>query len=197
MDLVLNQNQAHVPFFASKTDNKDVHIDFDGGNLSNDAGGLILREIDQEIGLVEDIAANLTDSRDPAKIDHTLEDLLIQRISQIACGYEDANDSDTLRHDPIIKMLAGRAPETGLPLASLPTFSRFENSVDKELMINKSGCSSTALSTPTLICRTLLSQTQTRLMIRFTVPNKRPCSTAIITSIASCRSIFMKESAAT
>ncbi len=132
MDLVLNQNQAHVPFFASKTDNKDVHIDFDGGNLSNDAGGLILREIDQEIGLVEDIAANLTDSRDPAKIDHTLEDLLIQRISQIACGYEDADDSDTLRHDPIIKMLAGRAPETGLPLASQPTFSRFENSVDKE-----------------------------------------------------------------
>ncbi len=131
MNSVSNEKQTHLPFYATKIDAKKVHIDFDGGNLTSDAGALILREIDQEIGLVEAIASELTDSRDAGKIKHTLHDLLSQRITQIACGHEDANDSNTLRNDPIFKMIADRCPENGDALASQPTFSRFENSVDK------------------------------------------------------------------
>src|SRR5205807_4279370 len=61
----------------------------------------------------------------------TSEDLLKQRIFQIAAGYEDANDANTLRHDPIFKLLLDRLPETGAPLASQPTISRFENSISR------------------------------------------------------------------
>ena len=69
----------------------------------------------------------LRDPRDPRRIDFTLHDLLKQRVLPIAAGYEDANDANTLRHDPIFKVLLGRLPESGPPLASQPTISRFEN----------------------------------------------------------------------
>ena len=69
----------------------------------------------------------LPDPRDARYVQHTTEELLRQRIFQIAAGYEDANDSDSLRHDPIVKMVVGRLPETGAPLASQPTMTRFEN----------------------------------------------------------------------
>jgi hypothetical protein len=77
------------------------------------------------------LAAVLADARDARRIHFTPEDLLKQRIFQIAAGYEDANDANTLRHDPIFKLLLDRLPETGAPLASQPTISRFENSVSR------------------------------------------------------------------
>ena len=73
----------------------------------------------------------LRDPRDPRRVDFTLHDLLKQRVLQIAAGYEDANDANTLRHDPIFKLLLGRLPESGSPLASQPTISRFENRVSR------------------------------------------------------------------
>jgi hypothetical protein len=73
----------------------------------------------------------LKDSRDPRRVHFTLHDLLKQRVLQIAAGYEDANDANTLRHDPIFKLLLGRLPDTGAPLASQPTISRFENHVSR------------------------------------------------------------------
>jgi len=127
MNSVSNENQTHLPFCATKIDAKKVHLGFDGGNLTSDAGALILREINQEIGLVEAIASELTDSRDAGKIKHTLHDLLSQRIIQIACGHEDANDSNTLRNDPIFKMITDRCPENGDALASQPTLSGTSN----------------------------------------------------------------------
>src|SRR4029453_10214318 len=69
--------------------------------------------------------------RDPRRVHFTLHDLLKQRVLQIAAGYEDANDANTLRHDPIFKLLLDRLPDTGPPLASQPTLSRFENHVSR------------------------------------------------------------------
>jgi hypothetical protein len=116
---------------AGNVGEKTVLINFNGGFLSSDAGALLLREIEEQIGLIRKMAEVIPDARDADYITHKITDLLIQRVAQIACGYEDANDCDTLRHDPIFKMIAGRYPEFGEALASQPTMSRFENSISR------------------------------------------------------------------
>jgi hypothetical protein len=110
---------------------KAVALDFDGGRLSSDAGVVLLKDLDAQLGLTRNLAAVLSDPRDPRRVNFTLEDLIKQRVFQIAAGYEDANDSNTLRDDPIFKLMLDRLPETGPPLASQPTMSRFENRVSR------------------------------------------------------------------
>jgi hypothetical protein len=78
------------------------------------------------------LAACLEDERQPGKVQHELDELLTQRVMAIACGYEDANDAARLASDPVHKLLVGRDPEKGEDLASQPTLSRFENSVDRK-----------------------------------------------------------------
>ena len=73
------------------------------------------------------LAACLRDRRDPDRIEHTVEEMLRLRMFAIAAGYEDADDCDSLRHDPVFKMAVGRLPESGEPLCSQPTMSRLEN----------------------------------------------------------------------
>ena len=90
---------------------------------------LLLGQLDQQLGLMQALASVLPDRRDPHRTRHSMTDLLRQRLFQIAAGYEDQLDSDTLRNDPILKLLLGRLPETGADLASQPTMSRFENGV--------------------------------------------------------------------
>lgn len=119
------------PLHLAPVETKTVALDFDGGRLSSDAGMLLLKDVDAQLGLTHDLAAVLSDSRDARRVQFTLHDLLQQRVFQITAGYEDANDSNTLRHDPIFKLLLDRLPETGLPLASQPTMSRFENGVSR------------------------------------------------------------------
>jgi hypothetical protein len=116
-----------TPLHLSPLEDKAILIDFDGGRLSSDGGLILLGDPDEQIGLTRALAAVLRDPRDPRRIDFTTHDLLKQRVFQIAAGYEDANDATTLRHDPIFKLLLGRLPESGAPLASQPTISRFEN----------------------------------------------------------------------
>ena len=106
---------------------KKLSLAFDGCRLSSDAGVLLLREVERELGIAERLAACVTDRRDPARIDHTVVEMLKTRMFAIAAGYEDADDCDALRHDPVFKMAVGRAPETGEPLCSQPTMSRLEN----------------------------------------------------------------------
>src|SRR5499426_217823 len=120
-----------TPLHLAPVGDKAVDLDFDGGRLSSDAGLVLLQDPDEQLGLTRALAAVLQDPRDPRRIHFTLHDLLKQRVLQIAAGYEDANDANTLRHDPIFKLLLGRLPDTGAPLASQPTLSRFENSVSR------------------------------------------------------------------
>ena len=101
--------------------NKPVLLDFDGGHLSSDAGLLILREVEQQIGIIQKFAETIHDPRDSRYVKHDVVELLTQRIFQIAAGYEDANDCDALRNDPIIKLCADRLPEADNDLASQPT----------------------------------------------------------------------------
>jgi hypothetical protein len=119
------------PLHLVPVGDKAVLLDFDGGRLSSDAGLVLLQDPDEQLGFTRHLAAVLRDRRDPRRIDFTLHDLLKQRVLQIAAGYEEANDATTLRHDPIFKLLLGRLPESGPPLASQPTISRFANRVSR------------------------------------------------------------------
>ena len=106
---------------------KKVSAAFDGGMLSSDGGVLLLRNVEKQLGLAHRISGCLKDRRDPDLIKHTVEEMLRLRMLAIAAGYEDANDFDRLRYDPIFKMAAGRSPADGEPLCSQPTLSRLEN----------------------------------------------------------------------
>lgn len=125
------QAELATPLHLAPVGDKAVDLAFDGGRLSSDAGLVLLQDPDEQLGLTRALAAVLQDPRDPRRVHFTLHDLLKQRVLQIAAGYEDANDANTLRHDPIFKLLLGRLPDTGAPLASQPTLSRFENHVSR------------------------------------------------------------------
>ena len=94
--------------FASLGSRK-VTAAFDGGAMTSNAGALLLRETDRAIGLSRQAAACFTDGRRQDRIEHSVETLLAQRIHGIALGYEDLNDHDELRHDPVLGLLSGKA----------------------------------------------------------------------------------------
>jgi hypothetical protein len=99
---------------------------FDGGRVSSDGGLLWLSRVDSEMGLYEAISKCVPEWRN-RRGRHPLFSLVRQRVFQIACGYEDQNDSDALREDPLLKVVCGSLPESGRDLASQPTISRMEN----------------------------------------------------------------------
>lgn len=114
---------------------RTVSANFDGGNLSSDAGLLLLRRVDEKLGLTRRLAGCIRDERDQDKVAISIAEMLCQRVLGIAVGYEDCNDHDSLRSDPMMKMATNRPPQSGRDLASQPTLSRFENSVGStELM---------------------------------------------------------------
>jgi hypothetical protein len=100
-----------------------IEANFQGGAISSDGGLVLLRQVDQRIGLSKAVADVLHDRRDPDRIIHSLRDLIAQRLYGLCCGYEDLNDHDRLRHDPLLQTAVGKAEA----LASSPTFSRLEN----------------------------------------------------------------------
>jgi DDE family transposase len=113
---------------------KPVVAQFDQREGSSDGGALLLKAADRHYGLVAGLASCLRDERQAVKVDHSLRELVAQRVFSIACGYPDANDAARLSEDPIHKLLLDRDPIEGLDLASQPTLSRFENAVGvKEL----------------------------------------------------------------
>jgi hypothetical protein len=97
--------------------------------ISSDVGILPIRQFDDQIGFTERFIACLNDTRDPDQIEHTFDEMVRQRVYGILAGYEDCNDHDSLRHDPVFKLVSGQAPR-GDDLASQPTLSRFENAID-------------------------------------------------------------------
>ena len=113
---------------------KPIVAQFDQREGSSDGGALLLKAADRRYGLLDELSACLRDQRQAGKVDHSLRELLAQRVFSIACGYPDANDSARLSSDPIHKLLLDRDPVEGQDLASQPTLSRFENGVGvKEL----------------------------------------------------------------
>src|SRR5436190_6001823 len=97
--------------------------------LSGDGGLPIFRQLDERLRLTADFAAALDDPRDPNSRDHTLLEMVRQRVYGILADYEGQNDADLLRSDPIFKLICGQQPD-GPDLASQPTLSRFENSIN-------------------------------------------------------------------
>jgi hypothetical protein len=115
---------------------RQISARFDGGTISSDAGALLLREVEETTGLLAKLAKCFVDYRDPEKIEHTVEALIKQRVFALSLGYEDLNDHDQLRTDPVLAVLAGKRDPTGQdrqdprdrgkPLAGKSTLNRLE-----------------------------------------------------------------------
>lgn len=125
----MNRNSQSCLHFSSIS-GKEVRADFTGGQMTSDAGVLLLRETEKKVGIIDSLSQVIRDDRHKSYIKHQLKGLLSQRVFQIACGYEDANDSNDLRVDPAIKAACDKLPSEE-ELASQPTFSRLENSIRK------------------------------------------------------------------
>jgi hypothetical protein len=102
-------------------------VKFDQRHGSSDGGAILLRACDDRLGLTQRLARCIVDTRQAGKVEHSIRDLVRQRLYGIACGYADCNDAERLAQDPIQKLLIGRDPLSGAALASQPTLSRFEN----------------------------------------------------------------------
>src|SRR6187549_1930386 len=106
-----------------------IQVEVSDAPLTSDAGLLPLRQFDERIGLTKQLAAVLDDPRDQDLTEHTFLEMVRSRVFGILAGYEDQNDHDTLRTDPVFKLIADRSPEED-DLASQPTLSRFENQIN-------------------------------------------------------------------
>src|SRR5262249_19637160 len=105
-----------------------IQIEISEAPLTSDAALLPLRQFDERIGLTKQFAAVLDDPRDPELTEHAFLEMVRSRVYGILAGYPDQNDHDTLRADPVFKLIAARSPDEG-DLASQPTLSRFENAI--------------------------------------------------------------------
>lgn len=111
---------------------KPLEVKFSGVDLSSDGGLLLVKQAQENLKVCEGIANCLDEKRQLHKVVHPLLQLISQRVYQIVAGYEDVNDSNYLRHDPIFKTICGKTPLIGQELlASQPTISRLENQINK------------------------------------------------------------------
>ena len=127
-----------LPLAFSSIRRQKIQGDFNGGKLTSDAGAVLPREVDRRIGLLDAIAACISDPRRAGKITHDLRTLLAQRIFAIAMGYEDLNDHESLRDDPLLQLVSERGIDEQQPLASASTLCRFENRIDRKAMAKMS-----------------------------------------------------------
>ena len=127
----MKESSEKLPFnFKTK---KTLEVKFSGLDLSSDAGLLLIKQAEDNLKVGQGISNCLEDNREQHKVKHSLFQLVSQRIYQIAAGYEDTNDSNYLRHDPIFKIICDKIPEMGAELlASQPTISRLENRITKQ-----------------------------------------------------------------
>jgi DDE family transposase len=105
---------------------REVVAEFNGGTISSDGGALLLRETDQRINLLGRFSECFLDGRNPALVEHRVEQMLAQRVYGLALGYEDLNDHEQLRHDPLLQVLAGKAEPGKEALAGKSTLNRME-----------------------------------------------------------------------
>jgi hypothetical protein len=108
------KTQCKQETFLFQTQNRrELVAHFNGGNITSDAGGLLLQQTERATGIIKRFAACFTDHRDPDLIEHSVEELIAQRIYALALGYEDLNDHDGLRNDPLLAVLVGKEDPTG------------------------------------------------------------------------------------
>ena len=122
-----DRHDSAVTFSFPAASRKKVTAAFDGGRITSDGGVLLLAQAEREMRICEQLSACIADPRDPCRIVHSAADILRARVLAIACGYEDADDLDTLRDDPGFRLALGKLPGSGTGLASQPTMSRWEN----------------------------------------------------------------------
>jgi hypothetical protein len=122
------EQNTQLSFNFASISGKKVTADFTGGDVTSDVGVLVMKETANKIGIIEKLAKAIHDERHQSYVKHELPELLTQRILQIVCGHEDANDSNDLRIDPGFKAACDRLPSEA-DLASQPTITRFENSI--------------------------------------------------------------------
>jgi len=205
-----------APFLPglSPVSGKAVHLAFDGGRLTSDAGVVLLAEIERKLQIAERLARCVADPRAPERVRHGLAEMIRFRALLIAAGYPDANDCDALRDDPAFKMAVGRLPETGAELCSQPTMSRLENlptkttlirmtdaprqppgrlrfadRSDRLLTVDLSSCSATASPR----CHDASSSTSTIRSTGCTAISSCPCSMRITTAAAFSRSTSTRQ----
>lgn len=123
----IEHTQTSLNLFSVQ--NKLIELSYTGEKISSDGGLLLLKELENQVNIIKGFSSCIEDGRDQRYVDHTIESLVSQRVYQIASGYEDANDCNSLRNDAIMKLCSDQLPETGLDLGSQPTMSRFENSL--------------------------------------------------------------------
>jgi hypothetical protein len=127
MPAVVATQRQPIPLPLAPIGTQAVELDFDGGRLASDAGVVLLKDSDDPLDLTRALAAGLSAPRAARRIHFTPEDLRKQRVLQMAAGYEDANDANTLRDAPIFTLMREHLPATGAPVASPPTLSRCDN----------------------------------------------------------------------
>ena len=120
--------------------NKRTELSYTGRDISSDGGLLLLKEVENQIGLIDNLHNCIHDERDQRYVRHKLKQLLLQRVYQIASGYEDANDCNDLRGDAIFKLCSDQLPDSDPDLASQPTMSRFENMVSRSDLYRMAEC---------------------------------------------------------
>lgn len=124
-----NSDRLPLSFYTQKS----LEVEFSRLDLSSNGGLLLVRQAEESLQICQGLAACLTDRREPGKVKHPLNQLINQRVYQIVAGYEDSNDSNYLRHDPIFKMICDRVPIVGEELlGSQPTMSRLENQITQK-----------------------------------------------------------------
>ena len=106
--------------------NREIRAQFDGGAITTEGGGLLLREVEKRIGIVRQFAACFRDYRNADLIEHTVEELVAQRVYGLALGYEDLNDHEELRNDPLLAVLVEKSDPEGKVLAGKSTLNRLE-----------------------------------------------------------------------
>jgi hypothetical protein len=116
-------NQSSFGFEACGK--REIVARFDGGTISSDGGALLLRQTDKRLNLLPRLAECFLDGRNQRRVEHTIPEMLAQRVYGLALGYEDLNDHEQLRKDPLFRILAGRE-EPDAPLAGKSTLNRME-----------------------------------------------------------------------
>jgi len=118
-------NQERIEF-ASTSGTRQIVAEFSGGTVSSDGGALLLQEADSKMNLLARFSQCFMDRRNPVLIEHSIEQMIRQRVYALALGYEDLNDHEQLRQDPLLSALAGKAQPGSEPLAGKSTLNRME-----------------------------------------------------------------------